>query len=64
MYLGMGAKTRWQLKLHIFPMEKYHNFWKVNEGICNPYLSGTNIKTWPKVEKPTIKNHLGHNWHM
>jgi hypothetical protein len=51
MYLNMGAKTRWQLKLHIFPMEEYHKFWKVNEGICKPHLSGINTKTWPHKKR-------------
>jgi hypothetical protein len=32
--LDMGAKTRWQLKLHVFSMEEYQTSWKVNKGPC------------------------------
>jgi len=48
MDFGMGAKTRWQLKLHIFSMEEeYQSSWRVNEGTCKLQLNGKNIKIWP-----------------
>jgi hypothetical protein len=63
MGLGMEAITRWQLRLHIFPMQGYQKNWSVNKGTCKPQLNETKAKTWPykkKVKTPIINNNLGH----
>jgi hypothetical protein len=57
MGLNMEARTRWQCKLHIFPMQGYQSFWMVNESMCISQLNGIKAKTWSrkKIQKANNK---------
>ncbi len=46
-----GAQNKVAIEVAYIPRGKYHIFWRVNEGICKPHLSGTNIKTWPSKKR-------------
>jgi hypothetical protein len=56
MGLSMEVKTRWQLKLHISPMQRYQSFWRVNEGVCKPQLNGTKGKVFGPIRKSRKTN--------
>jgi hypothetical protein len=48
---SMEAKTRWQLRLNISPMQKYWSFWSINEEICKSQSNETRTITWRHKER-------------
>jgi hypothetical protein len=48
---GMEARTRWQLRLHISPMQRYSSFWSVNEETYKSQLNETRTITWPRKKR-------------
>jgi len=54
-----GGQNKVAIEIAYIPHVCVHwNFWKVNGGMCKPYLNKTNTRTCPCKKMPTIKNDL------